>query len=51
MQDLYETKNELFDETGVLEVTFKKLMDKSMLYSKADDTWAAKKQVCSHAFM
>jgi len=50
VQDLLVTKNALFDKTGVIEGIMSKLMGESFLFSKATDSWKAKRKACSHAF-
>ena len=50
VQDLYVQKNALYDKTGIYEGIFSKLMGESFLFSKATDSWKAKRKAISHAF-
>ena len=50
VQDLLVQKNALFDKTGIVEGVFSKLMGNSFLFSKATDSWKAKRKAVSHAF-
>ena len=50
VQELLVTKNALYDKTGFLEGVFSKLMGHSFLFSKATESWKAKRKACAHAF-
>ena len=50
VQDLFITKNEIFDKTGTFEGIFSKLLHNSFLFSKGDAIWKAKRKACAHAF-
>ena len=50
VQDLFVSKNAIFDKTGTFEGIFSKLLHSSFLFSKADAIWKAKRKACAHAF-
>lgn len=50
IQDLLVQKNALYDKTGTLEGVFSKLMGESFLFSRATESWKAKRKACAHAF-
>ena len=49
-QDLYTTKNAIYDKSGAFEAIFSNLMGRSFIFSKADEHWKAKRKACAHAF-
>lgn len=50
VQDLFVSKNAIFDKTGTFEGIFSKLLHKSFLFSEGDAIWKAKRKACAHAF-
>jgi len=50
IQDIFTTQNSNVDKAGLSEVMFQKLLGKSFLFSKADESWRAKRKATSHAF-
>ena len=50
LQDLYVTKNHLFDKTGEMAQATQRLFGNSFLFSKADEAWKAKRKATAHAF-
>ena len=50
VQDLFTSKNAIFDKNGTVEAIFGNLLGHSFLFSKADEKWKAKRKACAHAF-
>ena len=50
VQDLFGSKNALFDKTSLMEAIFKSMIGHSFVFSKADEQWKAKRKASSHAF-
>ena len=50
VQDLFQTKNKVFDKDGEMAGHMKDLMGNSFLFSKGDEVWKQKRQATAHAF-
>ena len=44
------TKNALIDKAGAGEAYLKNLFNKSIVFSKTDETWKSKRKASAHAF-
>ena len=50
IQDMYGSKNAIYDKTGEYEAFFKNLFGNSFFFSKGDDIWKKKRRASAHAF-
>ena len=50
VQDLYIKHNNLTDKDPQADRLYKDLLNNSLLLSKGDELWKAKRKACAHAF-
>ena len=50
IQDIFVTKNSLYDKTGAFQGAMKHLFGNAFIFAKTDETWKTKRKASAHAF-
>ena len=50
IQELFTSKTQSFDKSGILQIMLSPFFGNSFLFTKADDLWKAKRKSTAHAF-